>query len=260
VFATKYFQECNYLQGNEGNFDPQHLSFLHRFLKAGEDFRQTFHAGDVCPTIDPVETNFGMHLYAVRKVTEDQHFVKVRSFIMPNAGAVGSRGEAGYVVNWHVPIDDEHHWRYSILFSRDVPIDDQSMQRERAGVTHGYRLVRNKANRYQQNREEMRSETFIGLGRSFTVHDTWATESQGPISDRGAERLGYTDRGVVFMRRLMLQAIKDVEEGREPLGVVRSPEANRFPDLVARDDVLDSGVPWRDHWKEQPERQLAASR
>src|SRR6266516_3781277 len=104
VFAAKSHSECNYLQGNEGNFDPQHLSFLHRFLKHGEeDFRQAYHAGDVCPTIDPVETEFGMHLYAVRKVGGDRQFVKVRSFIMPAAGAVGSRGEAGYVVNWHVP-------------------------------------------------------------------------------------------------------------------------------------------------------------
>src|SRR6266545_2218542 len=29
-FVTKLFSDCNYLQGNEGNQDPVHLSFLHR--------------------------------------------------------------------------------------------------------------------------------------------------------------------------------------------------------------------------------------
>ena len=32
TFAIKVLQECNYLQANEGNIDPQHLSYLHRFI------------------------------------------------------------------------------------------------------------------------------------------------------------------------------------------------------------------------------------
>jgi hypothetical protein len=30
VWTKKFYHECNYLQGNEGNIDPQHLSFLHQ--------------------------------------------------------------------------------------------------------------------------------------------------------------------------------------------------------------------------------------
>src|SRR3990170_6189494 len=30
--VTKILYSCNYLQGNEGNIDPVHLSFLHQFL------------------------------------------------------------------------------------------------------------------------------------------------------------------------------------------------------------------------------------
>src|SRR5436190_22841386 len=33
TFAHKYFHDCNYLQSNEGNIDPSHLSYLHHFLK-----------------------------------------------------------------------------------------------------------------------------------------------------------------------------------------------------------------------------------
>ena len=263
VFATKYHYACNYVQGNEGNFDPQHLSFLHRFFKTGQGEReqahQAYHTGDVCPTIDPVETDFGMHLYAVRKVDGNRHFVKVRSFIMPSAGAVASRGEAGYNVNWHVPIDDENHWRYSIVFSRDAPIDEATVRRERTGLAADYHLERSKANRYLQDREEMKTETFIGMGRNFVVHDAWATEGEGPIYDRATEHLGYTDRGIIALRKLMLQAIDDVQAGRDPLGVVRDVETNEWPDLVARDDVLPAGVPWQYHWR-RPARERETAR
>src|SRR6478609_1723510 len=30
VYARKLFKECNYLQANEGNYDPAHVGFLHR--------------------------------------------------------------------------------------------------------------------------------------------------------------------------------------------------------------------------------------
>ena len=192
-FATKYCAECNYLQGNEGNFDPQHLSFLHRFFKPREgDFRNDIHAKDPTPQIEPVDTDFGMHLYAIRDVEGGGKFVKVRSFFMPGAGAIGSRGEEGYGVNWHVPIDDEHHWRYSIFFQRTQPLDPEETRRARASVAENYRLVRSKANRFLQDREEMKTQTFIGMGRDFVVHDSWATESEGPIYDRKREHLGYT--------------------------------------------------------------------
>jgi hypothetical protein len=106
----------------------------------------------------------------------------------------------------------------------------------------------------------MKTETFIGMGRNFVVHDAFATEGEGPIYDRSVEHLGYTDRGIIKLRQLMLDAIKDVEEGREPLGVARGAAENQYPDLLARDDVLPRDIPWRDHWKKQPERTLAGTR
>ncbi|HZT08696.1 MAG TPA: Rieske 2Fe-2S domain-containing protein [Chloroflexota bacterium] len=251
TYATKYYEECNYLQGNEGNFDPQHLSFLHRFFKPRDDadFRNAIHAADPAPQIEPVDTGFGMHLYAIRKAEGNRRFVKVRSFIMPSAGCVGSRGEAGYNVNWHVPIDDEHHWRYGIWFDRTGPVDPSERSRARASVAENYRLKRNKANRYLQDREEMKTSTFLGMGKDFVVHDSFVTESEGPIYDRTIEHLGYTDRGLIHMRKIMLDAIRDVENGREPRGVVRDVALNQWPDLIARDDILPAEVDWKDHWK-----------
>jgi 5,5'-dehydrodivanillate O-demethylase len=57
----------------------------------------------------------------------------------------------------------------------------------------------------------------------------WIT--QGPVSDRAKENLGSTDQGVAIFRRLLRREIKKVEEGKDPIGVIRNPEVNSFIEL-----------------------------
>ena len=76
--------------------------------------------------------------------------------------------------------------------------------------------------------------TFIGMGTRFQLHDKFATESQGSISDRSLEHLATTDRGVITMRRLLLEAIDEVAAGNEPLMIDRSGAADPLADMVVR--------------------------
>ncbi|HEX9272869.1 MAG TPA: hypothetical protein VGA01_11720, partial [Candidatus Binatia bacterium] len=69
--------------------------------------------------------------------------------------------------------------------------------------------------------------------------DRAAQESQGPIFDRTKEHLGFTDRGVILLRRLYKESIEAVQKGLDPLGVVRDPAKNEMIRLVPREDVLD---------------------
>lgn len=54
-----------------------------------------------------------------------------------------------------------------------------------------------------------------------TEQDRAAQESQGLIHDRSDEILGTSDRGVVMWRRMVFAAIEAVQQGRDPVGVVR---------------------------------------
>lgn len=56
--------------------------------------------------------------------------------------------------------------------------------------------------------------------------DRAATEGQGPITDRTLEHLGPSDVGVTMFRGMLRDAIRDVAEGRDPIGVIRDPQAN----------------------------------
>jgi 5,5'-dehydrodivanillate O-demethylase len=52
----------------------------------------------------------------------------------------------------------------------------------------------------------------------------WVT--QGPISDRSTERLGTTDRGIILFRSLLDEQIRRVENGEDPMALVRDPARN----------------------------------
>jgi hypothetical protein len=159
------------------------------------------------------------------------------------------RDNLGYWMHWHVPIDDTHHWKYIVAHCYDQPIDAEFQARTiESETTPDFDHKRNKSNRYLQDRAEMDRLTFLGMGYNFEVHDRFATESQRPISHRWKEHLGASDRGVTAMRKLMLQAIRDNQEGRDP--VMTAPGVDHLADLVVVSETVpeshDKANIWRD--------------
>src|SRR5438093_879893 len=83
------FRECNYHQGNEGNFDPHHVPLLHWTANGS--------LGTVAPLgpnrrwLKPVteieETEFGVRLYSVQATPDGGTQVGTHHFIMPNLSA-----------------------------------------------------------------------------------------------------------------------------------------------------------------------------
>ena len=270
VFVNKVWHDCNYLQGNEGNIDPVHLSFLHRFLHEDPRSRNTVSGSsqtanallgrDPAPTIEIEETDFGVRIYTVRAADAERDYVRITSFVMPNLSAFNGEtsGERyqGHSINWHVPIDDTHHWKYQIVFSRKAPLDkDQIRQRYVGEMEDDYHLVRNPANRYLQDREEMQTRTFVGVGSLFAAHDAFIVQGEGPVQDRTQEHLGYGDKAIIAARRMLLRAIEDVQAGREPPHVVRDPAANDFGHHVVTSVVVPAATDWRTAWGQMQDRQ-----
>ncbi|MBM4264562.1 MAG: Rieske 2Fe-2S domain-containing protein [Deltaproteobacteria bacterium] len=255
--VTKAFYDCNYLQGNEGNIDPVHLSFLHQVINEAQVARLRVVPGanatdnallgkDIAPTIEVEVTDFGLRIYTLRDSSADKRYLRVTSFIMPNLAAFGgSTVGSGYAAHWHVPIDDHSHWKYIFAFSRDQPLDDFLRARSRGELTPDYRLTRNKENRYQQDRASMQTQTFTGMGTNFQVHDAFATESQGLVQNRSEENLVSSDKAIVAARKLILNAIKEVQDGRDPQHLVRDAKSNRFNNIVVLSDVIAKSVDWK---------------
>jgi phthalate 4,5-dioxygenase len=257
-FVTKYLQYCNYLQANEGNIDPIHASFLHHpnhnLRHTGIPEYQRFRGGrGVAPGIESINaevTDFGIRLCRTCPVESDKKDLRIWNFVMPNLttfpGGVQSR--SGYSVNWHVPIDDSHHWKYSFSFNREAPLDMELIKRSRPEMTPDYKLTRNKGNRYMQDRSRMRTESYTGID-GFATQDSCVVEGEGPIQDRTQEHLVSSDKVVVAARKLLLKAIKDVQEGRDPPHVIREARLNRFPNMLVWYGVVPNTMDWAEHCK-----------
>jgi phenylpropionate dioxygenase-like ring-hydroxylating dioxygenase large terminal subunit len=260
LYVSKIFHECNYLQANEGNIDPVHLSFLHRFLenqdgryrgvRGADESHYNLVARNSAPLLDVELTTFGARIYTVRKLENDRQYLRVSCFVMPNLSAFpGQTGGEGYSVNWHVPIDDTHHWKYTFIYSAGAPLRKDLVNRERSELGPDYRLIRNEANRFLQDRDAMQSKTYAGMGSGFQAHDAIATASQGAVQDRSEERLVSSDKALVAARKLMEKAIRDVQEGKDPLHVIRRASENRFPHFMVISDMIPSDSDWRKYAK-----------
>ena len=191
-----------------------------------------------------------MRIYTARQLDADKVYLRVSYFILPNLSAFpGQTGGDGYSVNWHVPIDDTQHWKYTFIYSAGAPLRKDGVNRERSELGPDYKLRRNQANRFLQDREAMRTKTYAGMGAGFQAHDVFATASQGAIQDRREEHLVSSDKAIVAARKLMERAIKDVQEGNEPPHVIRSRAENRFPQFLVISDMVPGGGDWKEYTK-----------
>ena len=268
-WIAKQYHECNYLQGNEGNYDATHVLFLHGFLPTDEGRKANARRADETGRSDadnrlkrvPIdweteETDYGVRYYNLMNIPGgDRRTVGFGNFILPNLCAVqggpGPKGD-GYFINWHVPIDDERHWRYSIAFKRSGPLDKQLANRRLSVLTPDYKFIPNKSNRYLQNREEMKTTTFAGFGNVFVVGDHFTTETAGPIQDRTKEHLGMADRPITGARRAALKAIRQVQEGKDPPHVIRSPEQNDMSHiLVGEEEIIGGSMSLKDYIRQR---------
>ena len=241
TYVTKGLLECNYLQGLEGECDSSHLSFLHReFTALGR--RQLF-ALDSAPAYETEETDFGVRLIATRNAGLDTQYVRVSSFVMPIACWVPARNRETHI---YVPVDDQHAWRYDLGFLRDRKPTVEDWNRK-SQIGPDYRRLRNLQNNYLQDRQRQATTDYTGI-ENFLNHDGCATESMGPIFDRSQEHLGVSDKAVIAVRKFLINAVKQFEEGQEPPHIVRDPAQNSFSHIDTFAQTIPASIHWRDRF------------
>lgn len=260
VWVTKRHHDCNFIQAND--IDPSHLSFLHHYYdqSLASSSSTQYTAQDAAPETICEETAFGLRAYSIRNVANNEVYIRLTNFIMPSIQAFVARpvvdpkverpaDDHGYWLHWHVPIDDTHHWKYVVAYRANGPIDPEYLAAGMAGeVDENYQPRRTAENKYLQDRAEMKTRTFAGLGNSFQDHDRWASESIGPIYDRTKEHLGVSDRPMIEQRKLIFAAIDDVQHGRNPQ-CLRSEDGNPYDELITVSGHVRRGEPLEGFWR-----------
>ena len=214
------------------------------------------------PKLEAERTDFGLRNYAIREAGDGRRYVRINNFIMPNkVAAVGNEGRVseGYTIHWRVPVDDESHIRFDVYFNRVRPVARQRYEEEVATEIIDNRYRRNKRNRYLQDREQMKTGNFAGMGDHYAVHDAFAAESAGAIHDRSREHLGTSGTCIVAARRQLLAAIASVQSGRDPIHVIRDAAENDLSHIVVLSEVVAPGDDPKELWKSRRQLPAAAS-
>jgi hypothetical protein len=201
--------------------------------------------------METVEAEFvdaGLRVCKIRNLGSGKQYLRIGTLILPNMYAFPAGG-----LNWHVPIDDTHHWKYVISFDRDKPYNKEELRRNRDRFTPppGYKPTLHGGNRYLQDRKGMIAGSYSGIEMSyFVAQDLCVTEGAGPTQDRTKEHLTAADAPIVIGRKLLTSAIRDIEEGRDPPALLRDPARDRFTTIVATSAVIPASLDWKDYCRQ----------
>jgi len=242
----RVIQTCNWLQGLESSTDPAHTTYLHRRPagKASERSGADISAlrGTEPPEISIEHTSYGTRIFAVHNAPNGRKYLRVNNYVYP-AGATPSTsgGATGYQGRWYVPIDDYNHCRFEFFYSYPEPLNKDRLRKNRAeNVAADLRHVRRPENRYLQDREELkRGESYGGMGLHFPSQDAFAIETQGAIQNRMKEHLGSTDIVIIEVRKALLKAIKQMQDGGEAPWVQRSAADNPFAEFICTSGYIE---------------------
>ena len=201
---------CNWLQIMENSVDPTHVEWLHGHHLAGVRERQ----GDPPPTqyLKPhARIGFEVFEHGIikRRILEggseaDEDWHTGHPLIFPCALRVGTGHQHRF--QFRVPVDDtrtRHYWYACYLpppgrsapEQQEIPVYPVPWRDEQ-----GQYIV-----------------DFVDGG------DIMAWVSQGAIADRTREHLVSSDRGIVLYRNLLREQARRVEQGEDPMGVIRDP-------------------------------------
>jgi len=254
--VSKSYQANNYLQSLEGGLDTAHVSFLHN-NKIGD--RNNLFTRDSAPRINVHETDYGYYYVAERTIDAEKRLVRLYQYTMPvqqmrpniTRTGLGANQVPRYDGHIWVPIDDEQTYVFNWMcgFDQDSKLDPDYVETLEVGYGRGhkdyipgtFRMKANLSNDYFIDRQAQKTESFTGI-KGINTQDVALQEGMGPIFDRSKENLGSSDRAIIAMRNLLLNAIKAVENGETPRGT----DPASYRDARPHDALVPTGTDWRE--------------
>jgi 5,5'-dehydrodivanillate O-demethylase oxygenase subunit len=212
----------NWLQIMENSLDPIHTEWLHghhyEFQKEQEGVKVAISTKH--EKIDFKEFEFGItkHRLLAGHSEDGDDWRIGHPIVFPNMLAVGNGDEKTryYSFQIRVPVDDEH--TLHLWYNAYLPP---------AGTTVPQRLL-DKVHVYDVPYKDANGEFIVD---NVDGQDMMAWVTQGAIADRTRENLGASDKGIAIYRRVLKRELKKVDQGQDPMGVLRDPARNERIDL-----------------------------
>jgi len=223
---------CNWLQIMENSVDPHHVEWLHgayfEFLGQTQGFEapKSFQRRHMQVAFDEFEYGIIKRRILEGHSEDDDDWKIGHPLVFPFYMRVGGAGIDQMQIR--VPIDDTTTWK--LFYSLHHPEGGRWEPQERPVVYE-----------YHWRRPDGTFITDYVEGQ-----DVMAWVSQGPVTDRSQEHLGKSDAGVAMLRKMFKENLRRVQEGEEPLGVVRTP--HEVIELPCEKNKFGAGAAFAEQW------------
>jgi 5,5'-dehydrodivanillate O-demethylase oxygenase subunit len=233
---------CNWLQIMENSLDPIHGEYLHRYfsnyvleqLGILEDRGNVTGTKPFVPKQDAepywrrgakiahhAKAGFSIFEHGILKhrLIDGEDEATSASWrighpvVMPNL----EHGSGGHHFQIRVPMDDTH--TYYVWYAAKQPKDGENTNQAPDEIPV-----------YKVPMPGVDEDGLPIWGQldNNSGQDNFAWTSQGPLTKRWKEKLGQSDVGIIMYRRLLLEQIKIVEDGGEPMNTFRDPAKNQM--------------------------------
>jgi phthalate 4,5-dioxygenase len=231
--ATRVY-DYNWFNFIENGADPVHFSTLHRADSNDGTWRSWFFNHKDIPHFDAVETPYGMKVVSRKPgPSADTEYVDEKSFALPSILQIGdtefthfrqprealSGGSHNAHIMFVTPNDDHRFTLFTVNhYTGSDPEFFQKLSPSR----------KIEAEAGKQPYDQRRYSPFRGNVRTEDI----ACQGTQPMLDRRKEQLATSDKGVILIRKIILNAIRSVQENHAPKGVL---PADRAHELVSID-------------------------
>ena len=213
---SSYVRDCNYMQQLENALDPVHATILHgravHGLPAAPEWMET-------PDFNVIMTDTMAYYVARRKGPQaGTEWHREVAYVPPlmvvhHGGTLPGDPLAEMVdVAWRMPIDDFTTRTFVLKFFPNA--------------------TGKRGNEEKQTRPKppplMRGTRRQWDMATINGQDNAAQVGQGALVDRSQEHLGFSDRGVILVRKLWKSAIDTSQRGDDPPNLIRDGAQNRL--------------------------------
>ncbi|HEY2922915.1 MAG TPA: aromatic ring-hydroxylating dioxygenase subunit alpha [Candidatus Binatia bacterium] len=241
--ATRVY-DYNWFNFIENGADPVHFSTLHRADPNDGTWRSWFFNFKDIPLFDAVETSYGMKVVSRKPgPTANTEYVDEKSFALPSILQIGDTE----FTHFKQPREALSVGSHNAHFMFVTPNDDDSFTLFTVNHYTGsdpeffQKLVPSRKLETKTEKkayDQRKHSPFRGSVRTEDI----ACQGTQPSLDRRGERLATSDKGVILIRKIILNGIRAVQENRTPKGVLRRQQAHELVTIDSFTGVRAKGL------------------
>jgi phenylpropionate dioxygenase-like ring-hydroxylating dioxygenase large terminal subunit len=238
------FYDYNWFNFIENGADPAHFSILHRADPNDGTWRSWFFNFKDVPPFDAVETSYGMKVISRKPgATPDKEYVDEKSFALPSILQIGdtefthfrqpkealAEGSHNRHFMFVTPNDDDHFTLFTVNhYTGADPAFFEKLAPSRKIVAPAEKKPYDQR-KYAPFRGNVRTEDIM-------------TQGTQAIAGARQEQLATSDKGVILIRKIILNAIQAVQEGHTPMGVPSSKDGDTMIHIDSFTGIRAKGI------------------